>query len=195
MNVAHYLTFLRIILIPFFPLVYLHPTWFGVNQVLMPYILLGILIICEITDVVDGFVARKRNEVTDFGKIIDPMADTITHILVFFTFTQGVISIPLLVVFVLLYREFVVSALRTLCALKGFVLAARKSGKIKAIMQAVVCFLIVILMIPYSLGYLSKETLQTISITAISIAALYSILTLVDYFYANRIYIKRIIQS
>lgn len=192
MNIAHCLTFLRIIIIPLFPLIYLHPSWFGLSFTFMPYVLLLILIVCETTDVIDGFWARKRNQVTDVGKVIDPMADTVTHISVFFTFTQGVVSVPLLLVFVLLYRELAISALRTLCALKGFALGARKSGKIKAIMQAIVCFLIVILLIPYSLGYLSAEKLQTISVISISIAAFYSVITLIDYFYANRNYIKKL---
>ena len=93
MNIANYFTFLRIVIIPFFPLIYLQHKWFGISFKLMPFVLLLILVICEITDLVDGFIARKRNEVTDFGKVIDPMADSITNISVFFTFTQGWISI------------------------------------------------------------------------------------------------------
>ena len=87
MNVAHYLTFLRIVLIPFFPVVYLYPFLFGLSFRSATFVLLFILAVCEITDVIDGIVARKKNQVTDIGKIIDPMADTITHISVFFTFT------------------------------------------------------------------------------------------------------------
>jgi CDP-diacylglycerol--glycerol-3-phosphate 3-phosphatidyltransferase len=174
---------------------YLYPNWFGLNPMIMPYFLLLILIICEITDIVDGIVARKKNQVTDLGKVIDPMADTITHISVFFTFTQGVVSIPLLVVFLLLYRELAISALRTLCALRGVALAARKSGKLKAIIQASVCFLIVFLMILTSHGMLSVKSLQVISVIAVSVAAVYSVITLADYFYANRFHIKKIIQQ
>lgn len=195
MNIAHYFTFLRIIIIPFFPLIYLYPEWFAITVEAMPYFLLGILFICEITDVIDGFLARRKNQVTDVGKIIDPMADTITHISVFFTFTQGMISIPLLLVFVLLYREFAISALRTLCALRGYALAARKSGKIKAILQAVSCFLIVLLMIPYTHGLISLDALQTVAICAVSVVAIYTIATLADYFYANREYIKKLVKS
>lgn len=195
MNIAHCLTLLRILLIPFFPLIYLNAKWFGISVIATPYFLLAILIACEITDVMDGFLARKKNQVTDIGKIIDPMADTITHISVFFTFTQGLISIPLLLVFVLLYREFAISALRTLCALKGYALAARKSGKIKAILQAVVCFLIVTLMIPYSMGYISIEFLRTFSLISVAITALYSMITLLDYFYTYWNYIKKLIKN
>lgn len=195
MNLAHYFTFLRILIIPFFPLIYLHPSWFGVSIVTMPYILIAILVICEASDVIDGFLARKKNQVTDLGKIIDPMADTITHISVFFTFTQGMISIPLLLVFLLLYRELAISALRTLCALKGFALAARKSGKAKAILQAIVCFLILVLMIPYTMGFISIDALQNVSLIAVSVVTAYTVITLIDYFYANRGYIKKVIKS
>jgi CDP-diacylglycerol--glycerol-3-phosphate 3-phosphatidyltransferase len=194
-NIAHYLTFLRIIIIPFFPLIYLHPSWFGITEMTMPYFLLLILIICELSDLIDGILARKKNIVTDVGKIIDPMADAITHISVFFTFTQGIVSIPLLVVFVILYRELIISALRTLCALKGFALAARKTGKIKAITQAVVSFLVVILIIFYTLGYLSLDGLQKISLSLIIIIAVYSIYTAFDYFYANRKYLKKLLNE
>lgn len=161
----------------------------------MPYFLLGILLICEITDAIDGYLARKKNQVTDVGKIIDPMADTITHISVFFTFTQGMVSVPLLIVFILLYRELAVSALRTLCALRGYALAARRSGKLKAILQAVVCIFIVIVMIPYTLGYISLDLLQNISLISVSLVALYTLVTLFDYFYSNREYIKKLVKS
>ena len=194
MNIANYLTFLRILIIPFFPLVYLHPSWFGLQGLSIPFILLAILIVCEFTDVIDGIVARKKNLVTDMGKIIDPMADTITHISVFFTFTQGVVAVPMLLVFVLLYRELAIGALRTICALRGFALGARKSGKIKAIMQAVVCFLIVILMIPFYFGMITKSSLQLISLISVAIAALYSVLSLIEYLYVNRAYLKKLIE-
>lgn len=193
MNIAHYLTLFRIFLIPFFPLVYLHPKWFGLKVSIMPYVLFLILVVCEFTDIVDGYFARKKDQVTDLGKIIDPMADAITHISVFFTFTQGIVDIPLLLVFVLLYRELIISALRTLCALKGFALAARRSGKIKAIAQAASCFLVVFLMILKEIGYVSLEFLRGGALLLVSLMAFYSVFTAIDYFYANRKYLKQLI--
>lgn len=157
----------------------------------MPIILLGILIFCEITDLVDGLWARWKNQVTDLGKVMDPMADSITHILVFFTFTQSWIDIPILLVFVFLYREFLISTLRTICALRGFSLAARRSGKIKTLLQAIVAILIVVLMIPFIMGYISLETLKVTSLILVSIAAIYSVISAVDYVYANRSYLKK----
>ena len=192
MNIAHFFTLLRIVLIPFFPVCYLGYNWLKINPFYLPYILLFVLAICELTDLMDGYFARKKNQITDAGKILDPMADSITRILVFFTFTQGWVGIPLLLVFVFLYREFLISSLRTLCALKGFALAARKSGKLKAVLQASVNFFIVLLMIPYTWGTLSLSALQRASLIAVSIAAVYTVLSAVDYVYANRSYLKKV---
>ena len=195
MNIAHCFTLLRIIIIPFFSVFYLRYQWFHVDIIFLPYILFCILAFCEFTDLIDGFLARKKNQVTELGKILDPMADSITRIAVLFTFTQGWVSIPLLLVFVFLYREGLISSLRTICALKGFALAARKSGKIKAFIQAIVSFFIVLLMIPFTMGYISLEMLQKLSLFSVSFAAFYSILTAIEYIYVNRKYIKKIIVS
>lgn len=195
MNLAHYFTLLRIFLSPLFPLLYLGREWLGIPLLYLPYVLLVLLIISEFSDVIDGFLARKRNQVTDLGKILDPMADSITRISLFLTFTQGFVQLPLMIVLVFLYRDFFISTLRTLCALRGLALAARISGKLKAIIQACVAFLIVLLMIPYTTGYLSLETFQTISLYAISFAAIYTVASAFDYFYANRIYIKKAIEK
>lgn len=191
MNPSHYLTFLRIALSPIFPLLYLEREWLGIPMIWLPYILLGLLIICECSDVLDGMLARKRNEVTDLGKVLDPMADSITHISLFLTFTQGFVALPLILVFVFLYRDLLISTLRTLCALRGVALAARFSGKMKAVVQAAVAFLIIFLMIPYTTGLISLLLFQQISLFAVSVAALYTAISIGDYVYANWAHIKR----
>lgn len=193
MNIAHYFTFLRIFIIPLFPIFYLYYRSLNLSFYWLPYILLFILAICEVTDLIDGFLARKRNEVTDLGKILDPMADSITRLSVFFTFTQGVIALPILLILVFLYREFLITTLRTVCAFKGFALAARRSGKIKAVIQACINFFIIILIIPFSWGILSLEALRKISFWIMFVAAIYSVLTALDYIWANRQYIKKVI--
>lgn len=193
MSTALYFTLLRILISPLFPLVYLEYAWLGISKIWMPYVLLLILVVSEFTDLFDGFIARKQNQVTDLGKILDPMADSVTRITVLFTFTQGIVSLPLLLIFVFLYREFFISTLRTVCALKGLALAARASGKIKAVLLAAVSFLILILIIPYQHGYLSLAMLRRVSLVSVSIAAVYTVLSAIDYVYANRSYIKRAI--
>lgn len=191
MNPAHFFTILRICISPLFPAIYLGYEWLGISIASVPYLLLALLIVSEFSDIFDGFLARKRNQVTDLGKVLDPMADSITHISLFLAFTEGFVQLPLLIVLVFLYRDFFISTLRTLCALRGVALGARASGKVKAIMQALVAFLIVGLMIPTIEGYLSLESFQRISLISISVAAVYTALSAIDYCYSNRLYIKK----
>ncbi|HLB53322.1 MAG TPA: CDP-alcohol phosphatidyltransferase family protein [Chlamydiales bacterium] len=191
MNIAHCFTLARIFLSPLFPVLYLGYSWFDIPLIWLPYFLLFFLTICEFSDVFDGFFARKKNQVTDLGKVLDPMADSVTHITLFFTFTQGMVSLPLLLVFVFLYRDLFIATLRTLCALRGVALAARFSGKVKTVILAVVSFLIVLLMIPYTRGWISLEFYQELSLIFVSIGAFYTVISVGDYIFANRSYIKK----
>jgi CDP-diacylglycerol--glycerol-3-phosphate 3-phosphatidyltransferase len=195
MNVAHFFTLIRIFISPIFPLLYLEYEWFGISLFWLPFIMLALLIICECSDLFDGFLARRRNQVTDLGKVLDPMADSITHISLFLTFTQGMVQLPLLLVFVFLYRDLFISTLRTLCALRGVALAARLSGKIKAVIQAVVAFFIILLMIPYTAGFLPLDLFRQLSLFATAIAAVYTVASVGDYVYANRIFIKKALET
>jgi CDP-diacylglycerol---glycerol-3-phosphate 3-phosphatidyltransferase len=191
MSLAHYFTFLRVLISPAFPILYIEYKWLGIPFHALPYVMLFLLCICEFSDLIDGIIARKRNQVTDLGKVLDPMADSITRISLFLTFTQGCVGLPLILVLVFIYREFFISTLRTLCALRGVALAARFSGKMKAVLQAFVLFLILILMIPYSMGLLPLDLLRQISFFAVSVAAIYTVLSAGDYLYANREYLKK----
>ena len=193
MNIATALTLSRIILSPIFVVLYLWYPYFSIPKIALPFILLGILIITELTDAFDGYFARKYNQVTDMGKIIDPMADSIYRNTIFLCFTQGFIKIPLLLALVYFYRDFLINTLRVLVGLRGLALAARPSGKIKAIVQAVAIFLIVVIMIPYVFGFISLKDLQSLSIFAISCAALYTLYSAFDYFQAHAKDIKSFI--
>lgn len=193
MSLANYLTFIRIFISPIFLVIYLGYGAIGITPIMLPYILLFLLGVSELSDAFDGYIARKYNQVTDLGKILDPMADSIARISVFLTFTLGPVQLPMLLIFVFLYRDSVVSTLRTICALKGFALAARLSGKIKAVIQAIAAFLIILLMIPHSLGYISTATLHSISTWIVGAAALYTVYSGYDYIYSNRLYIKKLL--
>lgn len=195
LTIANALTFLRIILSPLFLIFYTWGGYLGISMVALPYVLLGVLTLSELTDAFDGYFARKFGQVTDLGKIIDPMADSISRISCFLTFTMGPINIPLLLVFVFVYRDSMISTLRTICALKGLALSARPSGKIKAIVQAIAIYILVLLMIPYSLNYLSADDLRTISIYIVSLAALYTLYSAFDYFAAHQKEVKTMIQN
>ena len=195
MSFANYLTFIRIFISPIFLFVYLEYEYLNFSLVTLPYLLLFLFGISELSDAFDGYVARKYNEVTDLGKILDPMADSIYRISVFLTFTLPPIRLPMILIFIILYRDSVVSTLRTICALKGFALAARASGKIKAVVQAIAAFIIILLLIPYSLGNMEEEMLHNISTIIVSIVSIYTLFSGVDYIYANREYIARLLTT
>lgn len=193
MSIANYLTLLRLILSPIFLIVYTEAEFLGISPQVLPFVLLTLLSISELTDAFDGYFARKYNQVTDLGKILDPMADSISRITVFLAFTQPPVNLPIVLVFICLYRDSVVSTLRTICALKGFALAARTSGKIKAVIQGVSAFTILLLMISYSQDQISLAMLQGTSAWVVAAAALYTLGSGIEYIYANRGYIAKLL--
>lgn len=190
MNIPNYLTFLRILISPIFLVLYIYHEELGISSTTLPYILLGLLVISELTDAFDGFLARRYKQVTELGKILDPLADSIVHISIFMTFTLEPVRLPLPLVFVFFYRDSVISTLRTLCALKGFALSARTSGKIKAVTQAVATFIVLALMIPASLGLISNDSLHQVATIVIGLSALYTAYSGFEYVWANWKYIK-----
>ena len=185
------LTISRIFISPIFLIFYLKYQQLGISLIALPFLLIFLLVLSELSDFFDGFLARKFNLVTELGKILDPMADSITRLTILLTFTQGFIRLPLLLVFVFVYRDAMISTLRTVCAFRGVTLAARMSGKVKAVLQAISIFAILILMIPYSYGALSLTQLQDISFLIILAAAIYTLFSGGEYIYANRFYIKQ----
>lgn len=191
MSIALVLTLSRILFGPIFLIIYLYWQDLGISITLFPYILLLLAGASELSDAFDGALARKQNKVTDLGKLLDPMADSIFRLSVLLAFTQGVIQLPLLLVCVFFYRDTIISTLRTLCALRGIALAARLSGKIKAVIQGAVVFFILILMVLYSLGYLDLNSLRAISFYSVLFTAIYTLYSGTEYIIANRTYIKK----
>lgn len=176
-------------------ILYLTAPQIGISDKILPFILLGLLAVCELSDILDGFFARRFSQVTDLGKLLDPMADSIYRISVFLTFTRAPVNLPLFLVFLFLYRDSVIGTLRTICALRGFALAARVTGKIKAVLQAIVAFVILILMTLQIYGVISLSFLQTSAAIATSIAVIYSLFSGVEYLFANRNYVLRLLYN
>lgn len=195
MSIANYLTFIRIFISPFFLIVYLKYETFNISLFTLPYVLLFLFGISELSDICDGYIARKYNEVTDLGKILDPMADSIYRISIFLTFTLSPIELPMFLVFIIFYRDSMISTLRTVCALKGIALAARLSGKIKAIIQALSAFIIILLLIPYSNDLITQSTLHLISTFIVSFTSIYTVFSGIDYIYANRSYLTKLLKT
>lgn len=130
MNLANKLTLLRIFLVPVF-LVFL------VAEI--PYgtvIATAIFIIASLTDKLDGYIARSRNQITNFGKFMDPLADKLLVTAALISLVELKI-VPSWAAFIIIAREFSVSGLRTIAASEGIVLAASKLGKLKTVIQIV----------------------------------------------------------
>ncbi|MBR2831719.1 MAG: CDP-diacylglycerol--glycerol-3-phosphate 3-phosphatidyltransferase [Oscillospiraceae bacterium] len=140
MTTANKLTLLRVFLIPVFMIV-LYLGFPGSN-----YVALAIFVIASLTDFVDGYIARSRNEVTDFGKFMDPLADKVLVFAALLWFTQRGMM-PAWAVLIVLARELAVTGLRLLAAGGGRVIAAGWSGKVKTA-STMVCIIIMFFPVP-----------------------------------------------
>lgn len=136
-SIPNYLTFLRLILIPIFVFLLDEPTK------LMVDIALCIFILAAITDYIDGFFARRWGAVSDFGKLLDPLADKILVIsaLVMLTSMRGDLDgtpwVPGWMVVMVIAREIWVTGLRAVAASQGMVVAAGGAGKWKSFLQMI----------------------------------------------------------
>lgn len=138
MNLPNKLTIFRIILVPIMVLVpYLGITeeWMGIPISLL--IIDAIFIIASITDKLDGYLARKNNQITTFGKFLDPIADKIL-VLAAMVILVEIGKLPSWIPIIILFREFVVSGYRLLASQKGGeIIAASGWGKLKTVTQMI----------------------------------------------------------
>ncbi len=129
MNLPNKLTLARIIAVPFFVVLYMTEHFF---------LALLLFILASLTDMLDGKIARSRGLITNFGKIMDPLAD---KILVYSAFCLLVADkehlVPAWMLAIILAREFLIAGMRTVAASEGIVIAADMSGKIKTVLQMI----------------------------------------------------------
>ncbi len=139
MTTASKITMIRVILIPVFMLLlYLSKT-----AEALKWAALAVFIIASLTDFVDGNIARKHNQVSDFGKFLDPLADKLLVISAMTIFCEWGIF-PAWALMIVLTREFAVTGLRLIAVGGGRVIAAGWSGKVKTFATMVgLCFMIV----------------------------------------------------
>lgn len=169
MNLPNKLTCLRMVLIPVFLLFFYAP--FAAGR----YLSLVVFIIASLTDTADGYIARKYDLVTDFGKFMDPLADKllVCTALICLVDTQ---ELAAWVVIIIIAREFIISGFRLVAADNGIVIAASWWGKIKTIVQMA---LIIIMLLNIS-SWAVLETILTVA------AVILTIVSLIDYIWKNR---------
>ena len=187
MNLPNKLTLLRVILVPVFLFFYLATFLPSYTKI----IALAIFIVAELTDFLDGYIARKYNMVTDFGKFLDPIADKVLSVAgVLVLVVDKIIPAPYGVIFafVMIFRDFIISGLRLLGTNNGVVIMADKWGKIKTIFLFITLILGVLLsyLITLSISATVLNVLSLIFYVLLGITALLIVLSCVNYLFNNR---------
>jgi len=170
MNLPNRLTLLRVIMVPFFIVFYIKG-YFLISFVLF--------VLASLTDLLDGHIARKRNLISNFGKIMDPLAD---KILVYSAFCLMVENglVPSWMLIVILVREFAVSGMRTVAASEGIVVAADLSGKIKTVLQMIAVPMLILT------GVIISDVWFTLSMAMLWASLIMTVYSGIQYIYKNR---------
>lgn len=183
MNLPNKLTILRMILVPIMVILF----YLGESYSIFYIVSTITFLLAAITDFFDGYLARKYNMVTDFGKFMDPLADkALVLVALILIVDEGIgdsnliAFIPPITLIVMLIRELVVSGLRLVGANKGVVIAADKLGKIKTVTQDIS---LPILLISY---YFKNALIVNIGLAILFIACIVSIISGISYVVKNR---------
>lgn len=129
MNIANKVTMIRLVLIPVFVVCfYIYGTSYNIAAI--------VFLVASLTDALDGYLARSRNLVTNFGKFVDPLVDKVLTIAAFIVLVEAKV-IPAWAVIIIIARELIITGFRTLAADMGITIAASVWGKAKTISQMV----------------------------------------------------------
>lgn len=148
MNLPTYITLGRIVIVPLLVVVLLTPAgenWFGINGYALAIV---IFLIASFSDIVDGHLARKRNQVSNLGKLLDPIADKLLISAALIVLVEKHLA-PSWAVVIIIGREFIISGLRSVAAADGIIIQAQSIGKLKMWAQ---CVAIVSLLVAAATG-------------------------------------------
>ena len=187
MNLANKLTIFRIILVPIMVIIPFLGIQGDVYGIPISYLVMDLIfIIASITDKLDGYIARSRNQVTTFGKFLDPLADKILVLTALVMFVE-MDKIPAWIPIVVLAREFLVSGYRLIAVEKGGkVIAASIWGKLKTVTQMIAIILIMFYSNPFAECFKGNLTgvefgLNLISTVILLISVIATIFSGIDY--------------
>ncbi|MGE4572323.1 MAG: CDP-diacylglycerol--glycerol-3-phosphate 3-phosphatidyltransferase [Candidatus Izemoplasmatales bacterium] len=184
MNLPNKLTLGRMLMIILFIIVYVLKDVIGSAYV---YILGAIFVIASLTDFFDGYLARKHNLVTTFGKFVDPLADKLLVITALFVLSDMYALngftmtywMPFWVVLIVVIRELLVTSIRLVAMEDGTVLAASQLGKYKTFFtMATITYYFFIMPI-------DTQVIQIIGIIFVGISVLLTLISMIDYFIKN----------
>lgn len=180
MNVPNRLTILRVAMIPLFVIAML---WQRLPY--SDYIAAALFIGACITDFLDGYIARKHNLVTNFGKFMDPLADKLLVCAALICFlAEDNPEMPVWVVIIIISREFIISGFRLIAAEKGVTIAASYWGKVKTAVQMAMSIVLII--------HFTHPWFRIIDLILIYASLILTVISLIDYIYKNRDVMKEI---
>jgi nicotinamide-nucleotide amidase len=190
MNPANTVTLIRMVLIPLFLVVLLAdwPAWIdapALVEALRPWIAALVFGLLAATDGVDGYLARSRNEITTFGKFLDPLADKLLVTAALIALVELDV-LPGWIAFVIVSREFIVSGLRMVASAEGMVIAASAWGKFKTVLQ-IVAILLFLVKDSRLITDFTPEVVLYVQLTAWSVmgaAVVMTLVSMIDYFRA-----------
>lgn len=188
MNDADRLTASRLFMSPAFFALFMWGESLGIPSAAVVAALVALFVAIELSDLLDGIVARRSGTVSSFGKLFDPFADVFARITYFVCFAWSGIM-PLWILVVILYREFGILFLRMLMAQRGVALAARPGGKLKAVTYMVAGSLSLLHWSLPRLGLAQGTVLEWsrwLALAACCLAALLAVASFVDYWLHSR---------
>ncbi len=177
MNLPNKLTILRVIMIPFFVFFMLAPYFEGYGN----YIAAAIFIIASLTDFLDGYLARRDNLVTNFGKFMDPLADKLLVCSALICLVE-MGQLASWIVIIIISREFIISGFRLIASDNGVVIAASYWGKFKTFFQMVMVIMLII--------NIQNPVYQIVATVVTYIALILTVISLVDYIIKNKNVLK-----
>lgn len=177
MNLPNRITLSRIVLVPVFLLILSIKIQYG------EYLAAAVFILAASTDGLDGYLARKRKEVTKLGKFMDPLADKLLVSAALISLVE-LHLISAWVAFIIIGREFAVTGLRALVATDGVIISASKLGKFKTISQIVAIVFLFIHDFPFALWQIPIGKLS------MGVAVFFTIWSGIDYFRRARHLLK-----
>lgn len=171
MNLPNKITIFRVFMIPLF-VVFMMVEQISYGR----YIAAGIFILAAITDFLDGYIARKNNLITNFGKFMDPLADKLLVSSALICLVE-VDLIPSWIVIIIIARDFIINGFRLIALDNGVVIAASWWGKVKTNVQIVMSVMLII--------NLNNAVMNVLEQVAIYLSLFFTVISLVDYIYKN----------
>ena len=188
LTAANIVTAIRILLIPVFVFLLLAPwpSWLSdptIAQISKPWIAAAVFTLLALTDGLDGYLARSRNEITNLGKFLDPLADKILVTAALLALIE-LGELPAWIALIIIGRDFLVSGLRMVASAENQVIAASHIGKGKTVVQiiAMILFIVKDSYAVVSRGAILELAVEVLAWVVMIVALVLTLLSMFDYF-------------